>query len=70
MKGSRSLEVLEVLTRYPWTCPKHPNRLIQPYAVHLIFVPLGGVRKRQKASREPRHGVRTGLIVFSRSYMT
>ena len=70
MKGNRSLEVLEVLTRYPWTYPKHPNRLLRPYAVHLIFVPLGGVRQRQKVSREPGNGARTGLIVYSRSYMT
>ena len=69
MKGNRSLEVLEVLTRYPWTCPKHPNRLIQPYAVHIIFVPLGGVLLAKKASREPSRRASIGLISCFRSYM-
>jgi len=70
MKGNPPPEVLNLVTSHPCTYPKHPNRFIQPYAIHLISMPLGGVRQRQKASREPRRGVRTGLMLFSKSYMT
>ena len=70
MKGNSPPEVLNLLPRHPCTYPKHPNRLFQPYALHSISMPLGGVRQRQNASQEPGRRVRTGLIVFSRSYMT
>ena len=70
MKGNSSPEVLNLILRHPCTYPKHPNRLFQPYALHSISMPLGGVQQAKKASRERGHRARAGLIVFSRSFMT
>ena len=70
MKGNSSPEVLNLILRHPCTYPKHLNQFIQPYALHCISMPLGGVRQAKKASRERGHRARAGLIVFSRPFMT
>ena len=69
MKGNSSPEVLNLVPRHPCTYPKHPNRFIQPYALHCISMPLGGVRQAKKASRERGHRASIGLISCFRSHM-
>ena len=69
MKGNLPPEVLNLAPRHPCTYPNHPNQLFQPYALHSISLPLGGVRLAKKASREPSRRARIGLISVFRSYM-
>ena len=55
MKGTPPLEVLNFITRHPYTYPKHPNRFIQPYALYSISMPFNRWCAASKKS-EPRAG--------------
>ena len=51
MKGNSSPEVLNLILRHPCTYPEHPNRFVQPYALHCISMPLVVCGKQKQRAK-------------------